>query len=56
MNPRTTEIEVPCRVCNGEDDTCNDCNGSGIETLTGSEADAHEREERESFNEDFYIK
>lgn len=53
MNPQETEIEVPCRVCNGDDDTCTNCEGCGIETLTGSDARQYQRDERESFEEDF---
>lgn len=47
------ETEVPCPGCNGENDACENCGGTGTVTLHGADAVQYEREQRESFREDF---
>lgn len=37
--PYENQEERLCRLCNGEDDCCWDCGGTGVETVSRGEAD-----------------
>lgn len=49
--PYEFEHEITCRVCGGEDDTCSNCDGDGLEIVDGYEAKQYFKEKEFSDNE-----
>lgn len=48
--PFENKVEIPCRVCGGEDETCQDCCGCGIEEVSREVA---RQEKAERYYDDY---